>query len=78
MLKLIQNGKAAVAVLATFTGTFLSDLCLCAKACVRGANRVCLCRASYTVSVTRHACACVLVCVFLWFKSQDSTTTEPE
>ena len=30
------------------------------------------------VSVTRHVCACVLVCVFLWVKSQDSTTPEPE
>ena len=28
------NGKAAVAVLARFTGMFLSDLCLCAKAYV--------------------------------------------
>ena len=60
--------KAAVPVLARFTRMFLSDLCLCAKAYVLyadGANRVC-CIERTRVSVTRHACACVLVCVFLW------------
>ena len=49
-----RNGKAAVAVLARFTGMFLSDLCLCAKAYVLyadGANRVCLCRATELGSV---------------------------
>ena len=29
-----KNGKAAIAVWARFTGMFLSDLCLCAKAYV--------------------------------------------
>ena len=60
---------------------FLSDLCLCAKACVSyedGANRVFASPERAGVSVTRHACDFVLVCVFLWVKSQDSTTVETE
>ena len=48
------------------------------KPYVRGANRVFVSRELGSVSVTRHACASVLVCVFLWVKSQDSTTSEPE
>ena len=52
---------------------FLSDLCLCKSLCSRGEPRE-----LGSVSVTRHACASVLVCVFLWVKSQDSTTSVPE
>ena len=59
---------------------FLSDLCLCAKAYVLyadGANMFASVERD-GVSVTRHACACALVCDFLWVKSRDSTTNEPE
>ena len=65
MLKLIQYGKAAVAVLATFTGMFLSDLCLRAKANVRGANHVCLCQASYGQCDATCVCLCACLRVFV-------------
>ena len=58
--------KAAVAVLGRFTGMFLSDLCLCAKAYVSyadGANgRVCLCRAS-KAGQCDATCVCLCTCL---------------
>ena len=50
-----------MAVLARFTGMFLSDLCLCAKAYINGANSVCLCRASY--GQCDATCVCLSVCM---------------
>ena len=60
--------KAAVAVLARFTGMFLSDLCLCAKACVLyvdGANHACLCRASWGQCDATCVCLCARLRVFV-------------
>ena len=72
-----------MAVLARFTGKFFCQfMSLCKSLCfIRGRgepSRVFVSSELLRVSVARHACACVLVCVFLWVKSQDSTTTEPE
>ena len=57
-----RNSKAAVAVLARFTGKFLSDLCLCAKAYVfiRGRGGTAACVAPARVSVTA-TCVCLSV-----------------
>ena len=76
--------KAAVAVLATFTRVCFCQIYVFVQKRMfytRTGRTVCVQVVSSelgSVSVTRHACACVLFCVFLWVKSQDSTTPEPE